>query len=107
KGIGAAISRALAEAGATVAVWGRDQKAARAMAEEIGGIAVACDVASSESVQAATKQTLDELGGVDIMIANAGRAGEGIAFHEIDDDLWNDVVNTNLTGVWRSIQAVV
>ncbi|MCR4514116.1 SDR family NAD(P)-dependent oxidoreductase [Aeromicrobium sp. 50.2.37] len=107
KGIGAAISRRLAGAGARVAVWGRDMASAEALAEEIGGIAVSCDVTSTKSVEEATRRTNEQLGGIDVMVANAGRAGEGIAFDAIDDDLWADVIDTNLTGVWRCVRAVV
>jgi NAD(P)-dependent dehydrogenase (short-subunit alcohol dehydrogenase family) len=107
KGIGAAISRAYAESGAKVAVWGRDLDALTAMADEIDGVAVQCDVTSTESVEQATAKTIELLGGIDIVVANAGRPGEGIAFETVDDDLWADVIDTNLTGVWRCIRAAV
>lgn len=107
KGIGAAISRQLAEAGAKVAVWGRDEAALEAMSAEIDGVAVPCDVTSTESVENAMRTTNELLGGIDILVANAGRAGEGIAFDTIDDELWDSVIDTNLTGVWRCIRAMV
>ncbi|PRY41636.1 SDR family NAD(P)-dependent oxidoreductase [Umezawaea tangerina] len=107
KGIGAAISRAYARSGAKVAVWGRDRDALHAMGEEIDGVAVECDVTSTESVEQAVGTTLDLLGGIDVMVANAGRAGEGIAFEAVDDELWADVIDTNLSGVWRCIRSVV
>lgn len=107
KGIGGAISRQFAAAGAKVAVWGRDRAALEKVADEIGGVAVTCDITSTESVQAAAALTNERLGGIDILIANAGRAGEGARFEEIDEALWDDVINTNLTGTWRCIQACV
>ena len=107
KGIGAAISRAYAQAGAKVAVWGRDLDALRAICEEIDGVAVQCDVTSTESVERATATTIELLGGIDVMVANAARAGEGLAFETVDDDLWADVIDTNLTGVWRCLRSAV
>lgn len=107
KGIGLAISRQLSAAGAQVALWGRDMAALEAAAEELGGIAVACDVTSTESVEAATKETTAAIGGIDILVANAGRPGEGLPFHSIDDELWDSIIDTNLTGVWRCVRAMV
>lgn len=107
KGIGAAISRQYAAAGARVAVWGRDRAALDAVAAEIGGVAVVCDVTSTESVQAAAATTNELLGGIDVLVANAGRPGEGVRFDEVDEATWDDVLNTNLTGPWRCINACV
>ncbi|BBY89465.1 SDR family NAD(P)-dependent oxidoreductase [Mycolicibacterium tokaiense] len=107
KGIGAAISRQYAAAGARVAVWGRDRVALDAMAEEIGGVAVVCDVTSSDSVQAAAATTNEMLGGIDVLVANAGRPGEGVRYDEVDEATWDDVINTNLTGPWRCVTACV
>lgn len=107
KGIGAAISRQYAAAGARVAVWGRDERALADVAEEIGGVAVRCDVTSTASVREATEATRELLGGIDVMVANAGRPGEGVHLAQVEEDLWDDIINTNLTGVFRCIQAVV
>ncbi|KWX57358.1 SDR family NAD(P)-dependent oxidoreductase [Mycobacterium sp. NAZ190054] len=107
KGIGAAISRQYAAAGAQVAVWGRDRVALEKMAAEVGGIAVTCDVTSTESVRAAAAQTYEQLGGIDVLVANAGRPGESVRYEDVEEAVWDDVINTNLTGTWRCIQACI
>ncbi len=76
-GIGAATARAFAAAGAEVAVLDRDEKAARAVAEAIGGLGIGCDVTSEKSVNAAFDQVSAAYGGVDIVVSNAGAAWQG------------------------------
>jgi NAD(P)-dependent dehydrogenase (short-subunit alcohol dehydrogenase family) len=78
-GIGFGIACALGHAGATVAVWGRDEaKTARAV-ERLGGDGISatglrCDVADEGEVQRATAETVERLGRLDISVANAGGA---------------------------------
>ena len=103
-GIGFGIASALGRAGASVAVWARDEaKTERALAQlaEAGITAVGarCDVADEGAVQRATEQTLEELGRVDICVANAG-AGLHLPFVETTLDQWNAALGTNLTGTF-------
>jgi NAD(P)-dependent dehydrogenase (short-subunit alcohol dehydrogenase family) len=78
-GIGAATARAMARAGAEVAVLDRDHAAAQSVARECGktAIAIACDVTQQESVAAAFDQAALAFGGVDIVVSNAGAAWQG------------------------------
>jgi rhamnose utilization protein RhaD (predicted bifunctional aldolase and dehydrogenase)/NAD(P)-dependent dehydrogenase (short-subunit alcohol dehydrogenase family) len=78
-GIGAATARAMARAGAEVAVLDRDHAAAQSVARECGGtaIAIACDVTQQESVAVAFDQAALAFGGVDIVVSNAGAAWQG------------------------------
>lgn len=78
-GIGAATAKAMARAGAEVAVLDRDLAAAQAIARECGktAIAIACDVTQDESVKAAFDQVAAAFGGVDIVVSNAGAAWQG------------------------------
>lgn len=71
-GIGAATCRLLALKGAAVGVLDRNADAARAVAEEIGGLALACDVAASDQVDAAIARADAELGGLTGLVNNAG-----------------------------------
>lgn len=71
-GIGAATCRLLALKGATVGVLDRNADAARAVAEEIGGLALACDVGASDQVDAAIARADAELGGLTGLVNNAG-----------------------------------
>jgi NAD(P)-dependent dehydrogenase (short-subunit alcohol dehydrogenase family) len=76
-GLGAATARALAARGARVAVVDRNARGARATAEEIGGIAVACDVTDEESVLSALAQSRDAHGPLRIVVHCAGIATAG------------------------------
>jgi rhamnose utilization protein RhaD (predicted bifunctional aldolase and dehydrogenase)/NAD(P)-dependent dehydrogenase (short-subunit alcohol dehydrogenase family) len=85
-GIGAATARALARAGAEVAVLDRDRATAALVAREIGktALAIACDVTKPENVRAAFDEVSKRLGGVDIVVSNAGAAWQG-AIGAVDD----------------------
>ena len=76
-GIGAATARAFAAEGAAVAVLDVDRQAAEAVAGEIGGIAVACDVTERAAVERAVADICRAFGGVDIVVSNAGAAWQG------------------------------
>jgi SDR family mycofactocin-dependent oxidoreductase len=69
-------------------------------------VAAKADVRETEQIEAAVAATLAELGRVDILLANAGVCGFG-AFWEISDEMWDDMVDTDLTGVFKSMRAVV
>jgi 2-dehydro-3-deoxy-D-gluconate 5-dehydrogenase len=109
-GIGLGIARGLAEVGASVAVAGRNNdKTASAVTElhELGvqAIGVRVDVTDTEQVKAMVSQTLDELGGLDILIVNAGtnvrKRPEDYTLEE-----WRMLVDTNLTSAFTCCQAV-
>lgn len=72
RGIGLAIARALAGAGARVAMLARGVDALRAAARPLGALDVACDVADERAVQAATERIARELGAAEILVSNAG-----------------------------------
>ena len=84
--IGAATARLFAERGAQVAVLDVDYKAASKVADEIGGLALHCDVTYREEVKAVFKAVCREFGGVDILASNAGAAWEG-AIDTLDEKL--------------------
>ncbi|WP_207843836.1 SDR family NAD(P)-dependent oxidoreductase [Williamsia soli] len=117
RGIGAAIARALAESGAAVAVAARSEKEGRvpgtigSVAGRIvdsGGraVAVPCDVTDEESVDAAIATTVEEFGGLDIVVANAGVLWLG----PIDTTplkRWQLCLDVNLTGVFLVTKAAI
>lgn len=80
-GIGAATAKALARAGAEVAVLDRDLAAAQAVAKSIKGLALACDVTNVDDVRAAFDAVAKKFGGVDIVVSNAGAAWQGRVGH--------------------------
>src|SRR6187455_1622169 len=73
-GIGLGIARGLAQAGACVAIVGRNEEKTSAARAELGEqcLAVRADVTSAADVQRMIQQTVDHFGGLDIMVANAG-----------------------------------
>ncbi len=109
-GIGAAIAMSLAELGATAVLCGRNQAALDTTAKSIaeaGGKAedILCDVTSLESVEAAAKQVESLFGRADILVNNAGIGGFGGPLHQLPPDAWDQILNTNLRGVYYAIRA--
>src|SRR5579863_8938518 len=110
RGIGAAIARELAKLGATAVLCGRTRPALESTAESIvhaGGKAqaVACDVTSLGSVEAAAKLIGESFKRVDILINNAGIGGFGGPLHQLPPDMWDQILNTNLRGVYYTVRA--
>lgn len=110
-GLGAVFARALAEAGARVVVAARRTDRIEALAAELndGGaeaIAVTCDVTDAAQVDALIAQTGAAFGRVDIMINNAGTAGDGGPTPErLPHMLFEQTVRVNLFGTWYGCQA--
>ncbi len=106
RGIGAAISRELARAGARVAVNYRSgQEAAAAVAGEIGGIAVAANVGDPAEAQALVERVEAELGDLDVLVNNAGITRDTLIARMSDED-WEEVIETNLRGTFNTCRAV-
>ena len=102
RGIGAAVARELARAGASVVVGyraGGDE--AEALAGEIGGRAIQADVSSPEDAQ----RLVAEAGDLDILVNNAGLTRDGLLARMSDDD-WREVIETNLSSVFYTCRAV-
>ncbi|NKB49581.1 MAG: SDR family NAD(P)-dependent oxidoreductase [Alphaproteobacteria bacterium] len=112
RGIGAAVARGLAEAGAVVAVnYVSNRAAAETVVVDItqaGGQAAAfqADVADGEAVTAMVAAVGDSLGPVDILVANAGVAPRQ-AMEETSEDDFNNVLQVNLTSAFLCSQAVL
>src|SRR3954471_19044474 len=99
-GIGAAICRRFAAEGAAVAVLDRRLDTAQAVAAEIDGIAIECDVADAAAVDAAVAASSDQLGGLTHLVNNAGM-GLNKPLHLYRDDEWALVLAVNLTGTFH------
>ncbi|MBI4278780.1 MAG: 3-oxoacyl-ACP reductase FabG [Armatimonadetes bacterium] len=103
RGLGRAIGRALAEAGADVALMARDEERLRDAAREVGAtgrrvLAIPGDVARREDAERAVARTVEELGGVHILVNNAG-VNIRKPFLEYRDEEWEQVLAVNLRGV--------
>jgi NAD(P)-dependent dehydrogenase (short-subunit alcohol dehydrogenase family) len=104
-GIGRATCRVLAESGARVAVLDRDLGAAERVAEEIGGIAVAVDVADPASVEGAVGAVVAAFGRLDIAVNAAGVPSiEPVRLHETTFEGWTRVTSINLGGVYSCMR---
>ena len=106
RGIGAAISRELAAAGARVAVNYRSgREPAEKVAAEIGGLAVQADVSHPEQAQGLVERVEAELGELDILVNNAGVTRDTLIARMSDED-WEVVLETNLRGPFNTSRAV-
>lgn len=107
-GIGLGIATALAEAGADVAIWGRNETKNATALESLGVTgrrtsSFVCDVADEQQVVDAFAGTVAELGKVDIMVANAGMGLPG-PIHELPLDQWRKVMSVNLDGAFLTLR---
>jgi 3-oxoacyl-[acyl-carrier protein] reductase len=93
----------LASEGAHVVVADFNEEAAGAVASEIGGTAVRCDVTSREDVEAAVARVA-ERGSVDIAVMCAGIIRDNLLFKMTDDD-WDAVIDTHLKGTFFTVRA--
>jgi 3-oxoacyl-[acyl-carrier protein] reductase len=111
RGIGAAIARDLAAAGAHVVVTCREQRAQAdavvAGIQAAGGSAeaVTFDVAVSSEVEATMRDVVARLGKVDVLVNNAGVSADGLIVR-ISDDQWQRVLDVNLKGVFNCTKSV-
>ena len=112
RGIGRTIAMALAEAGASVAVASRDEKACAEAAKEIASAtgrmtaSGKLDIAEKGSVEEIVTFAKGKLGSIDILVNNSG-ATWGAPFEEMPLDKWERVVKVNLTGTFLMCQQVV
>jgi len=103
RGIGAACARALHRDGYFVGInYLQSKEKAQRLAEEIGGVALACDVADPEAVRA----MFDQFGGADVLVCNAGVAMSGLVT-DGDDTSWRRVLDVNLAGAIACCRAAV
>jgi NAD(P)-dependent dehydrogenase (short-subunit alcohol dehydrogenase family) len=110
RGIGAAIARKLADLGATTVIVGRTRQALESTAEQIrqaGGACepTVCDVTSLPDLERLAAHVHQTWGRADILVNNAGIAGFSGPLHELPPDEWDQVLNTNLRGVFYAIRA--
>jgi 2-dehydro-3-deoxy-L-rhamnonate dehydrogenase (NAD+) len=107
RSIGLACARKLADRGSQIAVLDIDVEGAERVAGEIGGIAVPVDVTDPASVDAAVATVVDELGGLDIAVNNAGITSEGALTGDLDDATWRAILSVNLDGVFHCLRAEI
>ncbi len=108
RGIGRAIAELLVERGATVIGTATSESGAAAISEYLGenGKGLALNVTDVESIEATLKTINDEFGAIDILVNNAGITRDNLLMRMKDDE-WNDIINTNLTPIYRMSKAVL
>lgn len=101
RGIGAAISVALKEAGYSVAAtYGGNDEAAKAFTDETGIPAYKWSVADYDACVSGIRQVEEALGPVDVLVNNAGITRDTM-FHRMTPDQWNEVIDINLNGLFN------
>ena len=112
RGIGLAIARAMAGAGARVAISSRDAASLEAAAAELEAagaecLAIPCDVADPDSTDAMAAAVLERFGRADVVVANAGIAGPTAPMHEIGYEQWRECLAIDLDGVYLAFRRFI
>jgi 3-oxoacyl-[acyl-carrier protein] reductase len=103
-GIGSSTARRCVEEGATVMISDRHERRLAETAAELGVASVPCDVTDQTSVDAMFAAAAAEMGGVDVLINNAGLGGTA-ELHEMTDEQWSNVHDVTLMGTMRCMRA--
>jgi 2-dehydro-3-deoxy-L-rhamnonate dehydrogenase (NAD+) len=111
QGIGRAIAERFLDSGAAVSLWDRNQPLTESTAKELSSRGVVrglhVDVTDAERIAAATAQTINDLGGIDILVANAGITGPNVEAWNYTPEAWRQVLDINLTGIFLCCRAVI
>ncbi|ARZ71623.1 MULTISPECIES: 3-oxoacyl-ACP reductase FabG [Streptomyces] len=110
-GIGLAVARLLASQNHQVFIGARNadnvaETVKQLQAEGLDVDGTTLDVRSTEDARAFVQAAVDRFGTVDVLVNNAGRSGGGVTA-DIDDELWHDVIDTNLNSVFRLTREVL
>ena len=105
-GIGSSTARRCLEEGARVVISDKHERRLAETAAELGVTGIACDVTNEESVQSLFASAAAELGGIDVLVNNAGLGGTA-ELHEMTDDQWSVVLDVTLNGTMRCTRAAL
>ena len=105
RGLGKAFATALAQAGAAVAIAGRDagrnaQTVEQAAAEGLTLVPIDADITDDADVDRMTRETIDGLGGLDILVNNAGTCFHNESWNVTDSE-WSQVFDLNVRALWK------
>lgn len=107
RGIGAACAKLFANAGYRVAVhYNKSKTEAEKIANECGGIAVCADISNSNDVNRMIDEVEEKLGGIDVLINNAGIAEDNL-ITDVDDAAWDKMLGVNLSGAFYATRRVL
>lgn len=110
--IGLEISKKFVAEGANVVLLGRDmiklEKARKTIKDYSSRtVAIPCDITNESQVIQTVNQIMDHYGKIDILVNNAGVITDPIHFHEMTDEDWTSLVNTNVFGTFRITKSVI
>jgi 3-oxoacyl-[acyl-carrier protein] reductase len=105
-GIGFACAKRCVEEGARVVISDRHERRLAESAGELGVRGIACDVTDEDAVQRLFAGAADELGGIDVLVNNAGLGGTA-ELDEMTDEQWNVVIDVTLNGTFRCTRAAL
>lgn len=105
-GIGLAVGRRLASEGAQVSAWDVSRAALDA-AGDVFAQKIPVDQSDERAVARATSQTIDEFGGIDVLIVSAGITGPNVPLADYPGDAWRKVMDVNVNGAFYVNRAVV
>ena len=108
RGLGEGFARALGDAGASIAIVGRDAEAGRRVVADLEGRGtastfIAADITEREHVEAVLEATMARFGRVDVLVNNAGTCVHAPAL-DVTPDEWRQVMNVNLDALWTCSQ---
>jgi 2-dehydro-3-deoxy-L-rhamnonate dehydrogenase (NAD+) len=108
-GLGLAIAERFAASGARVALWDRDAANLDRAAAALGPAAqaVTVDISSETAIADGVAKTLAQLGGIDVLVNNAGISGPNMTAWEYPVEDWRRVLDINLTGLFLCCRAVI
>lgn len=106
QGIGRAITERFVASGADVTIWDRDRALAEAMCAETGARFVEVDLIDFDAVKSATARSAAEMGGVDILVCNAGITGPNATLGDYPPEDWRRVIDLNLNAVFYCCKTV-
>jgi 3-oxoacyl-[acyl-carrier protein] reductase len=107
-GIGGAIAKALHAQGAKLAISGTRKEALDALNQELGGAAtvLTCNLSDPASIEALVKDAEAALGGLDILVCNAGVTRDNLSLRMKDEE-WQQVIDVNLTATFRLVRTAM
>ena len=111
KGLGHGISRAMAEAGASLLITGRDGAATEKVAAEIrnefgtSAVGMSADMGVKEQVEAMVQQAVDEFGGLDTLVTNASTLSPNVLLEHKTDEMLRDTLAMGIWGTWWAMRA--
>lgn len=108
-GFGAEIARLYAREGARVVIADLNEEGARAVASEIGSVALAmrCDVSQRADIRAIIEATLDNFGGIDIVVNNAGYTHKNQPLLDVDEASFDRCFDVNVKSIYHMVMEVV